>query len=145
MTVPGDKMIVAIRGELDIATMPGYAADLTDAVDAVANGAVPGTPDRADPPADPPTVVLDLRELRFLSGAGVRMLLGVGRHCVERGVAMELLVSQGGAIHMLAERLGLDDLVPVIAYPSVHSRSEDADDTDVDDGPATNPSPRTES
>ena len=61
-----DAVRLAVRGELDIATMPAFEAELGQAE--------PGRP-----------IVLDLRGLRFLDCGGLRVLLAAGRRARRAG------------------------------------------------------------
>ena len=71
-----DRVIVALVGELDMASAPL----LQSAVDAAELEAAS-------------LIVLDLQGLQFIDSTGLRVILGVRKRCVERG--QELAVTHG--------------------------------------------------
>lgn len=72
----GDRVVLALDGELDMASAPMLEVAVEDAEI-----------------AGKQTVVLDLRELDFIDSTGLRIILSARKLCGERG--QELSVTEG--------------------------------------------------
>ncbi len=73
-TLPGDTVVIAPRGELDLGTVPGFDRALVDAES------------RA-----PQRIVIDLRGLAFMDSSGLRALLSVRGRADERKYGLVLV------------------------------------------------------
>jgi anti-sigma B factor antagonist len=97
----GHATILAVRGELDIATVP----TLTARLDALG-------------PADMRDLILDLDRVEYISAAGLRALLHL-RHRVESRGGRLCLVSRRPQILRLMRVTDLDKVLPIA--DSVHT------------------------
>jgi len=89
--------IVAIRGELDIATSPGVRELLSEAAR-----------DKARP------LVVDLTACEFIDSTGLAALLH-GAKPTQNGESHVALVSPGGDVRRLLELTAIDQTIPVFA------------------------------
>lgn len=69
----GDGFVIALTGELDLATVPVAEAELR----------------RAEASYD--LIVLDLRRLTFIDSSGLRLMVGADRRAHERGAALVIV------------------------------------------------------
>jgi anti-sigma B factor antagonist len=70
---PGDGFVIALSGELDLASAPVAEAELM----------------RAEASQD--LIVLDLRGLTFIDSTGLRLMIGADRRAHERGAAFVIV------------------------------------------------------
>ncbi|HEY3687274.1 MAG TPA: anti-sigma factor antagonist [Streptosporangiaceae bacterium] len=101
----GHATILAVRGELDIATVPTLRARL-DVLE----------------PADMRDLILDLDRVDYIAAAGLRALLGL-RHRVEAHDGRLCLVSRRPQIRRLLRVTDLDKVLPI--FDSVHAARRD--------------------
>lgn len=94
-TVVRDVPVVAIGGEVDISNASRVAAEI----------------ERAQA-GDPPGVVVDLRETRYLDSAGVRLLFELRRRLTGRSSRLALVLVDGGPAESVLRHTGLLDVVP---------------------------------
>ena len=87
--------VVAVRGELDIATSPGVRELLSDAA---TDGARP--------------LVIDLGECEFIDSTGFAALLH-GAKPVQNGESHVAIVSPGGDVRRILELTAIDKTIPV--------------------------------
>jgi len=97
--------ILALCGELDMATVSPCAAEMMTLLTAAF--VLP-----------PPMVVLDLRQLRFCSAAGMDLVLDVTNQCAERGVSTCLWVSAEGIVRRMVDLLEIGERVRVVVHPT---------------------------
>ena len=90
--------IVALTGELDIASEAAARADLEAALDGAS------------------LLVADLRELAFLDSTGVRVLLAIDLRAKEAGARFGV-VRGGGMVARLLEVTRIDQRFPVVDDP----------------------------
>jgi anti-sigma B factor antagonist len=95
----GSAVVVAVRGELDLATVPV----LRERLDEV-----------GDRPAAP--LVVDLSEVRFIASAGLALLVDLQHRCDERGVTLAV-VATGSVVPRAIQVTALDQVLSV--YPTV--------------------------
>lgn len=97
-TVAG-RPALAVRGELDLATAPEFAA----VVDArIADGLS--------------SLVIDLTHTTFLDSTGARQLVRTGRQVTEAGVPLFVLVPQRtGGVRLVIDLLELGSVLPVVS------------------------------
>ncbi len=81
-----DRVVVALHGELDIATAPQVDADVAEAREAN-----PGS-----------TVVLDLRGITFIDSSGLRVLLRIREAAEAEGFGFTLIDGNGPVRRLLA-------------------------------------------
>jgi anti-anti-sigma factor len=93
----GGSVVVALAGELDLASGEGLRRRLTDLVQAEPAGS---------------TVVLDLAELRFVDAAGIAVLLAAQRSLGARGGRM-VLRAPSRLVQRVVRVLELDHALPV--------------------------------
>jgi anti-sigma B factor antagonist len=94
-----DRVVVGLHGELDLAAAPLLQTELES----------PGLDDAE-------TVVLDLRELRFVDSTGLRMILAAHERSQQRGQAFAL--SRGSTqVQRLLSIAGLDEHLRIIESP----------------------------
>jgi anti-sigma B factor antagonist len=94
-----DRVVVALEGELDMASAP------------LLQNAIEGTD-----MSDRRTVVLDLQGLQFIDSTGLRVILSVRKLCGERG--QELAVTPGSPqVERLLSVTGVADHLRTIATP----------------------------
>jgi anti-sigma B factor antagonist len=89
-------VVVALAGELDLATAAGLRRRLADVV-------------RVDPP--PAKVVLDLAQLGFVDASGISVLLSAQRALAARGGTM-VLRSPSRLVKRVVKVLELDHALP---------------------------------
>lgn len=94
----GSAVVVAVRGELDLATVPVLRARLDEVGER------------------PAPLVVDLSGVRFIASAGLALLVDLQRRCEERGVTLAV-VATGGVVPRAIQVTALDQVFPV--YPTV--------------------------
>lgn len=94
-----NRVVVGLHGELDLLGTPLLEGEMESAaID------------------DAETVVLDLRELRFIDSAGLRVILAAHERSQQRGQAFAL--SRGSAqVQRLLSIAGLDEHLRIIESP----------------------------
>jgi anti-sigma B factor antagonist len=100
----GSAVVVSVRGELDLATVPVLRERLTS-VQEVASV--------------PSPLVVDLSAVTFIGSAGLALLVELNNRCVERGVLLAL-VATGTVVLRAIEVTALDQVF------SVHSSVDEA-------------------
>lgn len=100
----GSAVIITVRGELDLATVPILRERLVT-VDEVA--------------AVPSPLVVDLTAVTFIGSAGLALLVELNNTCVERGVLLAL-VATGTVVPRAIQVTALDQVF------SVHASIEEA-------------------
>ena len=95
----GRATVVAVAGELDLATVGRLRARLRTVVE-------------QDPP--PARVVVDLAELRFVDGSGIAVLVEAQKALTARGGRL-VLRAPSPMTTRVVRLLGLDDVLPVDA------------------------------
>ena len=85
----GERAVIAVHGELDIATCPDLAAAL------------------ALQAADRRSIVLDMRGVEFLDSIGLRLLLHGRERAAADGLGFELMTSE--VVEHTLETVGLTD------------------------------------
>ncbi len=94
-----DRVVLALDGELDMATAPRLQSAIDD----------PGV-------ASMPSVVLDLRELQFIDSTGLRVILAALQASRERG--QEFAITRGSAqVERLLSITGVAEHVRAIDSP----------------------------
>ncbi len=93
----GDRAVIAVRGELDLATCPDLAAAL--AVQA----------------AQRRSIVLDMRGVEFMDSIGLRLLLHGRERAALDGLGFELMTSE--AVDHTLETVGLSGFFASRAAP----------------------------
>jgi anti-anti-sigma factor len=92
-----DRTVLAVRGELDLATVPA----LREAVDDVL-------------PASPPRLHLDLSGVSFIDSTGCRELLRTADRGATAGVPVELVVpAQNRQVRRVLDLLQLEQRLPI--------------------------------
>jgi anti-anti-sigma factor len=100
----GPIVVVAVVGELDMATSPQLVDTLHDSAGA-------------------PMTVLDLSAARFIDSTGMRVILGA--HDRRRAAGKRLLVVRGPApVQRLFALAGVDDTLEVVDRPPMHFDAE---------------------
>jgi anti-sigma B factor antagonist len=94
-----DGVIVAPRGELDIATAPQLRAALR----------------RLEPP--PSTLIIDFRELTFLDTSGLQLVLEERQRAADEDRRL-ILVRGSAELQRLFELAGLDEHLPFVDDPA---------------------------
>lgn len=97
----GSAVVVSVRGELDLATVPLLRESLGDV-----HGVSPV----------PSPLVVDLSGLTFIGSAGLALLVELNNQCVERGVLLAL-VATGTVVPRAIQVTALDQVFSV--HPSV--------------------------
>ncbi|GAB3465470.1 STAS domain-containing protein [Actinophytocola sediminis] len=100
----GSAVVVSVRGELDLATVPVLREQLT------------GLSELASVPSP---LVVDLSGLTFIGSAGLALLVDLNNQCVERGVLLAL-VATGSVVPRAIQVTALDQVF------SVHASLDDA-------------------
>lgn len=77
---PAGAVLLTVRGEIDAATSPALQRRLRD---------YSGATDR---------IVLDLREVTFLSVHAITMLTTADTHATSRGTALQLIIGRGSPV-----------------------------------------------
>jgi anti-sigma B factor antagonist len=90
---PG-QITIRLRGELDLATVPGFAEAVREAE---GSGVL--------------RVLIDLRELRFIDSSGVGELLRTADRANRNGHSVELLRSEG-PVEQTFRMMGVADMLP---------------------------------
>jgi anti-sigma B factor antagonist len=93
----GDALILAPRGELDLATTP-QVRDLLDGRD-----------------GDVRLLVVDLRAVEFLDSTGMHLLIDQHRCCADDGCSFAVV--RGPAVERFIALAGLDKLLPLVDSP----------------------------
>lgn len=94
-----DRIVVSLHGELDLANAATAEAELRDALGA---GAA--------------TVVVDMRELRFIDSTGIALLVSILGHNGDGG-RLGFVPSESAAVRRVLEITGLAERLPLIAPP----------------------------
>ena len=92
-------MVVAVRGDVDLATVDVLRAQLTGAID------------RAD------KVVLDLREVAFMDTQGLAAVIEAEHASSASGTSF-VVVRAPATVHRLFEMIGLSDRLTVVDDPA---------------------------
>jgi anti-anti-sigma factor len=102
----GDCEVIAIRGELDLASGPELEA-------ALQNVAVPSTR----------SVVVDLRELEFMDSTGLSIVVRAHQRLAQQGVELSL-VKGPPQVQRLLDLTGVADRLRLVAAPDelLHGR-----------------------
>ncbi|MFE7746736.1 STAS domain-containing protein [Nocardia sp. NPDC057455] len=103
----GDGLILVTHGELDAATAEEYFASMTDAVENYCGAT-----------SNPPTVIIDLCGVRFLSCAGVRAVLRLAGWGARAGVPVGMTVPEESSVRRILDLLAVEQSVPVLACPA---------------------------
>jgi len=94
-----DRVVVSLRGELDLASAPLLQSEIQSSE--IVSAAV---------------LVLDLQELNFIDSTGLRVLLGAHKSSAERG--QEFAVTRGSPqVQRLLSITGVGEHLRVIASP----------------------------
>jgi len=93
------KEVVAVTGEIDLATVDVLRAQLTSALQ------------RA------PKVVLDLRDVSFMDTQGLAAVIEAERSSSESGTAF-VIVRAPATVHRLFDMIGLSDRLTVVDDPA---------------------------
>lgn len=93
-TTPAGTCVVAVAGEVDLATAPQLDAALTGLLSAGRE-----------------RVVLDLSEVTFLASRGIAVLIDAHERAVDRGVELHLVVTRP-QVHRILEMTGLLAVLP---------------------------------
>jgi anti-anti-sigma factor len=96
--VTDHAIVLGIAGDLDMVTSPACERALTDAIAKL-------------PP--PGLVILDLRRLRFLSVAGIRLLLAFSDACADQGMRACLVLNPASHVQRAIRLIGGERLLPV--------------------------------
>ena len=91
--IPG-QVTIRLRGELDLATLPGFAEAIREAEDSGA-----------------PRVLVDLRELQFIDSSGVGELLRAADRSRQNGHVVQL-IRNDGPVEQTLKMMGVADLLP---------------------------------
>ncbi|MEV6253439.1 STAS domain-containing protein [Nocardia sp. NPDC051911] len=111
-----DGLLVVTHGELDAASADECFTAIIDVVE-----------NYCDTTANLTSVVIDLCELRFLSCAGVSMVLRLAGWAARAGISVGVTVPDDGPVRRIVEVLGVGRSVPVVACPApaVHGGAHD--------------------
>ncbi|MFD8245308.1 STAS domain-containing protein [Nocardia sp. NPDC059691] len=111
-----DGLLVVTYGELDAANADECFTAIIDVVE-----------NYCDTTANPTSVVIDLCGLRFLSCAGVSMVLRLARWAARAGISVGVTVPDDGPVRRIVDVLGVGRSVPVVACPApaVHGGAHD--------------------
>ncbi|MBF6464139.1 STAS domain-containing protein [Nocardia beijingensis] len=102
-----DGLLLVAHGELDAATADECYTEMAETVEQHW---------RTTP--TPASVVVDLCAVRFLSCAGVRVVLRLARWGVRAGVPVGMTVPDDGPVRRIVDVLGVRSSVPVVACPA---------------------------
>lgn len=105
-TVGDDRTILAVRGDVDIATAPAMRTRLLEAI----NSGVP-------------QVVVDLSDVDFMDSTGLGVLVGALKRMRQREGSLAVVLPDG-PVHKIFEVTGLLDVFGVV--PSVDDVSDPA-------------------
>jgi anti-anti-sigma factor len=108
MRLEGDVVVVALRGELDVATCPLADEELS----------------RAEA-LGPAALVIDLSELEFMDSTGARFLVEAHQRALAAGRRLGVL-NGSGTPHRVIELLSLDELLQMIDDPSELVRADES-------------------
>ncbi len=97
--------VLAVRGEIDVATAPEFHASLSDLI---AEG--------------PEVVMVDLRAVSFIDSTGLGVLVGAEKEMREGGRDLRLVVTQPQITRLLS-LTGLDEVFTVVSTPSESVRT----------------------
>jgi anti-anti-sigma factor len=92
-----EGLVLALAGDLDLASAGPLGAELRARLEALPTGA---------------PVTLDLRGTRYLASAGIGMLVEAHAHARERGIRLRLRVEPGGVPARVLRLTGVDGLLP---------------------------------
>jgi anti-anti-sigma factor len=95
----GERVVLRLDGELDLASVPLLESELEGA-----------TQD------DPATIVLDLRGLEFIDSTGLRAILLLDKRSTERGATLAL-VRGSPQVQRLMTMTRVDEHLKIIATP----------------------------
>jgi anti-sigma B factor antagonist len=93
----GSAVVVAVRGELDLATVPVLRERL-DSLDEVSTSPAP--------------LAVDLSALTFIGSAGLALLVDLHNKCKERGIPLALVVA-GSVVPRAIQVTALDQVFSV--------------------------------
>ncbi|MGH3761101.1 STAS domain-containing protein [Actinophytocola sp.] len=93
----GTAVVVSVRGELDLATVP-VLRDRLDSVGEVS--------------AEPSPLVIDLSAVTFIGSAGLALLVDQHNRCQDRGIPLEL-VATGSVVPRAIQVTALDQVFSV--------------------------------
>jgi anti-sigma B factor antagonist len=93
----GHRIVLAVSGELDIATAPALQSSLNDAVD---NGLA--------------ELWVDLRDVTFMDSTGLRVLLAIRRRLREKSKTL-VVICPDGPVRRVFTVAGLDDEFSIYA------------------------------
>ena len=93
----GDRTVITVGGELDLATAPRLEEALLPPLDGGA------------------AVALDLRELEFMDSTGVRVIVAAHLSSQEHDGALTVCAIPGGPVARILEISGLDTVLDVVA------------------------------
>ncbi|MGI8461723.1 MAG: STAS domain-containing protein [Solirubrobacterales bacterium] len=99
MNGPGETVVVALEGEIDLSTAPEAERRILDAAG--------GSPAR---------IVIDLREVTFMDSSGVRVLLSAHRDAESNGRSFAI-VKGNSAVDRLLEVTGLAERLELLDAP----------------------------
>src|SRR4051812_37131796 len=99
-TSPGDPVVLALAGEVDVATTELLAVELTAAITA---GRTPGA------------IVVDLAEVSFLSAAGVGLFLAARNQAAARRITLRVATGSTSIVSRALEACGA--LAVLDSYP----------------------------
>jgi anti-sigma B factor antagonist len=102
----GSAMVVSVRGELDLATVP-VLRDRLESLGEVSSA----------------LLVVDLSEVTFIGSAGLALLVDLQNRCTERGVPLAI-VATGSVVPRAIQVTALDQIL------SVHTTLDEAIGTD---------------
>lgn len=97
----GNAVVVSVRGELDLATVP-VLRDRLDSIGEVSDSPAP--------------LVIDLSAVTFIGSAGLALLVDLHNKCTERGVPLALVAS-GTVVPRAIQVTALDQLFAM--HPTV--------------------------
>jgi anti-anti-sigma factor len=103
----GEGLILVVHGELDAATAEGCCTSMTEIVERY----------RETTP-NPLPVVIDLCEVRFLSCAGVRVVLRLAGWGARAGVPVAVTVPAEVPVRRILDLLAVQESVPLLACPA---------------------------
>jgi anti-anti-sigma factor len=91
-----DRIVIAVRGELDLATAPALEEALLP------------------PLGDGASATLDLRGLQFMDSTGVRVIVAAHLAAEEHGGAFTICAVPGGSVARVLEISGLDAVLDLV-------------------------------
>jgi len=90
----GDLVVLVTTEEVDAATVPAFAAELDSAMERYRSARQANT-------GQPSTLVIDLRQVRFLDSRGLQSLLNVHREAVAEHGRIRLDNAEGVVLRVL--------------------------------------------